>query len=74
MKEIKRHLCGSPHSEKHCENLKYARKNEEINGKKLDSFCLYCLAGKRPRKIAAMASWTGLTPKWCQKLKEREQL
>lgn len=66
--EQSRHICGSPYSENHCENLFYAQPGDEIGDKKLKAYSLYCLAGKRPRKISHMASWTGLTPKWCSKL------
>lgn len=61
------HLCGSPYAEKHCEHLRYVQPSEELNGKKIDNYCVYCLVGKRPRKISAMSTWTGLTPKWCPK-------
>lgn len=64
-----RRLCGSPYGE-HCEKLVYAGEGQEIGGKKLDNYCLYCTEGKRVKKIKAMASWTGLTPKWCPKLKK----
>ena len=39
---------------------------------KLDDYCLYCTAGERPKKIAGIASWTGLTPKWCPKLEDKK--
>lgn len=64
-----RRICGSPYNDKHCTNLYYVTEHgTEINGKKLDIYCLYCIAGKKPKKIASMSSWTGLTPKWCEKL------
>lgn len=70
--EQSRHICGSPYSENHCENLFYAKPGDKIGDKKLEAYSLYCLAGKRPRKISNMASWTGLTPKWCSKLAQNK--
>lgn len=70
--EQSRHICGSPYSENHCENLVYAKPGDEIGNKKLEAYSLYCLAGKRPRKISNMSSWTGLTPKWCSKLAQNK--
>lgn len=66
MKKFNRHICGSPYSKEHCKYLKYIQTDVE----KLDKYCVYCLAGKRPKKISCMASWTGLTPKWCPKIKD----
>ena len=69
--EQSRHICGSPYRENHCENLFYAKSGDKIGDKKLEAYSLYCLAGKRPRKISNMSSWTGLTPK-CSKLAQNK--
>ena len=69
--QLKR-LCGSPYNDKHCKNLYYSQEGEAVNNKKLDNYCLYCLSGKRPKKIADMASWTERTPKWCPKYNEED--
>ena len=66
-----RHIC-SPYGGKDCKFFKRTGKDEEIGGKKLSDYSIYCLAGARPRKIKGIADFTGLTPKWCPKLKEDE--
>lgn len=66
-----RHICGSPYAG-HCKHLHYSGRDEVIGTKKLDDYCLYCTAGERPKKIAGIASWTGLTPKWCPKLEDKK--
>ncbi len=68
------HLCGSPYDEQHCKNLLYATNEvREYKGKQLDTYCVYCTANGKARKIGSMASWTGLTPKWCDKRQKAEQ-
>ena len=67
------HICGRPYKENHCEYLYYANKDEILNGKKLEPYCIYCTSKGKVRKIKNMASWTGLTPKFCPKLKAGEQ-
>lgn len=33
--------------------------------KDLDQYCFYCFKTERVKKIGAVHSWTGRTPKWC---------
>ena len=36
----------------------------------MDKYDYYCLATEKGKKIAKGADYTGLTPKWCPRLKE----
>lgn len=47
------------------------RPGETVSRKRtMDKFDYYCLATERGKKIAKGADYTGLTPKWCPRLKE----
>ncbi len=62
------HLCGDYDGE-HCEYLVQAKDDTILNGKKLDSWCPYCTAENKVRKIGSAGSWTGISPKFCPKRK-----
>lgn len=68
------HLCSSCYGTvnvNRCEHLRYVQNDDEMYGKKkLDRFCVYCMAEGRCRKIGHTAQWTGCSPTWCPKRKE----
>lgn len=39
--------------------------SDDTGGKKLEQYCVYCMATKRGKKIGRVATWAGGTPKWC---------
>ena len=71
------HLCGyylGTANVNRCEHLRYVANDDEMHGKKkLDRFCVYCMAEGRCRKIGNTAQWTGCSPTWCPKRQARKE-
>lgn len=68
------HLCGSVYGKKsRCEHLLYADEENMVVGKKrLNLYYVYCTAEGRCRSMGCLASFTGNSPVWCPKRKEKE--
>lgn len=69
------HLCGSLYgkADAKCEHLLYVtEEGQSIGKKRLEKYYVYCLAESKVRSMGCAASWTGCSPKWCPKRKEKE--
>lgn len=66
------HLCGYVRTDNHCEHLLYADEPGMTVGKKqLQLYYVYCTSEGRCRSLGCIASFTGNSPTWCPKRKER---
>lgn len=63
------HLCQGERADCPCLYIHYGEDGQEaaaFPGKKLEKYRVYCTRDGKLRTICAnLASWTGLTPKWC---------
>ena len=70
------HLCGSVYDEKaadRCPSLLYVDKPSMKHGNKtLPQYYVYCTAKGRCRRLGNIASFTGNSPTWCPRRKEKE--
>ena len=67
------YLCGSIYREEgRCEHLLYCEKEgQTYEGKTLQKYSIYCTAEGKCKKIKEASMWTGCSPKWCKKRRER---
>lgn len=63
------HLCQGERADCPCLYIHYGEDGQEVAafpGRKLEKYRVYCTRDGKLRTICAnLASWTGLTPKWC---------
>lgn len=63
------HLCQGERADCPCLYIHRGEDGQTVDafpGKKLEKYRVYCTRDGKLRTIAAnLASWTGLTPKWC---------
>lgn len=71
---VNNHLCGGIYDEKgQCEFLLFVQEdNVTYKKKKLKKYNIYCLSEDRCRSLGAASYFTGNSPKFCPKRKERE--
>ena len=71
------HLCGSVYdtaAEDRCPSLLYADKPGMTHGNKtLRPYYAYCTANGRCRSLGNVATFTGNSPTWCPRRKEKEK-